>query len=1025
MKKTNKTMKRVVAGCLVLGILASVGIGAYLTDTETKTDVYTVGNVQAEIVSNGDMELDNVGALLPGTVHAYERAAMNTGINDAYVFMSLTIPYEMVGVSDEDGTQIGERVRQLFIPGVEGGYIGSEWKLVDVGYIGQYEIEDNGQYCGEHDAYSAVVGDTITYVYGYIGDNADGALTALKSGETTSNLVETMQLTNLYRIDKINGQVSTKLYAIQSNNVNGGITDVNGVWAVINKAISGEHNEASTLTYSIRNTNTGDSVGYAPLKLVDENGNTIATSVATENGTGQFQNVPAGNYTVETVIGDLSVTNTASSYTMRRAFASNRAASIEITGEDQSVVLGLTTVQNTLAQGSVFNDYIPDNITSIEFVAMPQTYGLNDATLPAGAFDVSEAADGSIMAWIEDTTMYVASMNGEMIYANPNCDNMFQNKYMLTYIGIENLSTVNMLHGKGFFEGCTRLAIDINDFDFSNLRSLERLFTACVWLTEFTIPSTIETIDYNAFSYCDLISITIPESVKTIGNSAFYGCSKLTSVSIPSSVERIDDLAFANCTALTSIDFPEGVKSIGNNVFELCYSLTSVKIPASVTEIGLEAFDVTPALISINVDPANKYYTSVDGVLFTKDMKTLIVCPVGKIEPSFTIPDGVETICSNAFLGCSNLYVIDIPASVTKIGKSAFDGTKWLETQRLNNPGQMISVNGIIVDTSNLSGEVVIPDGTTEISESMFQGNANITSVYIPASVTKIGDKAFMNCSSLTTVTIEHDSQLKSIGKSAFSGCRSLTSFEIPNTVETIGDSAFLSCSGIKSIELPASLNSIGTGAFTGTSLTSVTIPNNVTNVDRVFNSCYKLTECIVAENHPTYTSVDGVLFTKDMKTLVQYPAGKSNTAYTVPEGVTTIGDYAFSNCSYLSTITLPASLTEIGARAFQYCSALTSITIPEGVKSIGQYAFYCSGVTSVYFSDNVEVIGDYAFSECFSLTTIDLPASLKSVGEWAFAISMNLKTINYRGTQAQWNQVELGSNWNVMIASDYVINFN
>ena len=1005
MKKMSKTMKRSISLVLVLAILASVGIGAYLTSTDSKQDVYTVGNVQAEIVANGDMEVDNVGYLLPNTVHTYERAAMNTGINDAYVFMSLTIPYEMVGVSEEDGTQIGERVRQLFIPGSADGYIGAEWKLVDVGYIGQYEIEANGQYCGEHDNYSAVVGDTITYVYGYIGDNADGSLKALKSGETTSNLVDTMELTNIYHIDKIDGEIATKLYAIQSDNVNGGLSDVNGVWAVINKAISGEYNEASTVTYSIRNTNTGDSVGFAPLKLVDENGKTVATSVATENGTGQFQNVPAGNYTVETAIGDLSVTNAASAYAMRRTFAANRSASIEITGEDQSVILDLTTVQNTLAQGSVFNDYIPDNVTSIEFVAMPQTYGLNDATLPADAFDVSEAADGSVMAWVEGTTMYVASMNGEMIYANPNCDNMFQNKYMLTYIGMENFSTVNMLHGKGFFEGCTSLAIDINDFDFSNLRSLERLFTACSWLTEFTIPSTIEKIDYNAFSYCmKLTSITIPASVKEIGNSAFYGCAKLTSVSIPSSVERIDDLAFAQ-TGLISIEFPEGVKSIGDNVFELCYSLTSVKIPASVTEIGSTAFENCPNITAINVDPANKNYTSVDGVLFTKDMKTLIKYPAGKTASSYVIPDGVKEISANTFFACSNIEVIDIPASVEKIGSSAFHGTKWLETQRLNNPGQMISVNGIIIDTSNLSGAVVISDGTTEISEGMFKANMNITSVYIPASVTKIGDNAFTSCSNLASVTFEEGSQLKTIGNQAFYNCASLTSIDIPNRVEAIGDAAFSNCTKLSSINLPTNLKSIGSSAFAVTALTRVTIPNNITSLDNTFASCSKLTEFVVAENHSTYTVVDGVLFTKDMKTLVQYPAGKAVTTYTVP-----------------------ASVETINARAFAYCRNLSSVIFAENsnLKEIGAYAFTgCNKLTSVYFPDSLEVISDNAFYECSNLTTIDLPANLKSVGEWAFAISFNLKTINYRGTQAQWNQITFGSDWNMMIASDYVINFN
>ncbi len=231
--KTNKNLKKFVALGLGLSLLASIGIGAYLTDTDTKSDVYTVGNVQAEIIANGDMEVANAGYLLPGTTHVYERAASNVGINDAYIFMSVTIPYETIGVADDNGTQLGEKVMQLFTPGT----INSEWKLVDDGFIGEYAITANGQAAGEHDTHSVIAGDTITYVYGYVGDNADGALKALASGETTSNLLEELKLTNLYNASKIDGEVSTKLYAIQSNHVNGGLTDVNGVWAVINKAL--------------------------------------------------------------------------------------------------------------------------------------------------------------------------------------------------------------------------------------------------------------------------------------------------------------------------------------------------------------------------------------------------------------------------------------------------------------------------------------------------------------------------------------------------------------------------------------------------------------------------------------------------------------------------------------------------------------------------------------------------------------------------------------------------------------------
>ena len=947
----NKTFKRSIAIVLCLAILAAIGIGAYLTDSDVKKDVYTVGNVQAEIVSNGDMELDNVGALLPGTVHVYERAATNTGINDAYVFMSLTIPYEMVGVSDTDGTQIGERVRQLFIPGHADGFIGSEWKLVDVGYIGQYEIEDNGQYCGEHDQYSAVVGDTITYVYGFIGDNADGSLKALASGETTSNLVETMQLTNLYNASKITGEVSTKLYAIQSGNVNGGLTDVNGVWAVINKAISGEHNEASTLTYSINNTKTGDAVGYAPLKLVDENGNVVATSVANENGSGQFQNVPAGDYAIETAVGDLVLTGGSTGYGLR-----NKAASVTITGEDASVALGLETPVNTLVQGPVFNTHIPNNVTSIEFVAMPQTYSLADATVPADAVDVSEAADGSVMAWVEGDVFYVVAMDGGMIYTNPNSNYMFKDKFNLTYIGTDNLDTSGIYMGDRLFENCGALTNNIYDFDFSNMRSFSSAFSNCQWLTEYNIPEGTTAIDYCTFQDCsNLISITIPSSVKVIGDYAFQS------------------------TGLTEITIPEGVEAIYDGAFSFC-NLTEVNISASVNKIGLglgSPFRGNNNLIAINVDPENKNYTSVDGVLFTTDMKTLIAYPIGKTDAEYTVPSDVETIntmafewcmnltsvtipegvkeiCENAFFACNNLADINIASTVKTFGVQAFYGTQWLMDKQV--AGEVVIVNGVWVDASAVAGEFVIPEGTTTIPDGAFVSNSLITSVYIPASVQSIGNSAFNCCWNLETVTFAENSQLKTIGDQAFASCQALTSINLPNSVETIGWCAFESCTNLTEIALPTSLTALNNGGeFYNTGITSVVIPNNIISVGISFNACRNLTQYIVAEDHPTLMAIDGVLFEKQYNTLISYPSGKTNTTYIVPEGVQNLAGNAFANNPYLEEIILPASVSNLGIYCFDSCS--------------------------------------------------------------------NLKTINYCGTQSQWNQNWFGTSWNDGVHAEFKVN--
>ena len=191
------------------------------------------------------------------------------------------------------------------------------------------------------------------------------------------------------------------------------------------------------------------------------------------------------------------------------------------------------------------------------------------------------------------------------------------------------------------------------------------------------------------------------------------------------------------------------------------------------------------------------------------------------------------------------------------------------------------------------------------------------------------------------------------IGKEAFYSCDALTSVIIPDGVTEIGEEAFSKCYKLASITLPDSVTEIGRGAFFFcSSLTSITLPEGVTTIGNyVFSSCIILDEIEVSPENPNYTSVDGVLFTKNMKTLVLYPVGKGKSEYAIPDGVTTIGDNAFLACDFLVSVTIPDSVTTIGARAFYLCEGMTSIPIPDSVTKIGDFAFsYCGSLTSVTF---------------------------------------------------------------------------
>jgi hypothetical protein len=281
---------------------------------------------------------------------------------------------------------------------------------------------------------------------------------------------------------------------------------------------------------------------------------------------------------------------------------------------------------------------------------------------------------------------------------------------------------------------------------------------------------------------------------------------------------------------------------------------------------------------------------------------------------------------------------------------------------------------------------IAIPNSVTSIGQRAFSYCAGLTSVTIGNSVASIGDYAFCNCTGLTSVTIPDS--VKSIGDYAFQNCAGLTSVAIPSSVTSIGGKAFSYCTGLTSVTIGNSVASIGGYAFKGcAALTSVTIPASVTSIgDYAFFGCAGLASIIVDSANLNYQSIDGVLYSKDGETLIAYPAGKSGSAYAIPDSVTSIGYDAFSGCTGLTSIAIPDSVTSIGYDAFSGCTGLTSIAIPDSVTSIGEAAFYrCTALSSIVIPDSVTSIGVYAFFGCTGLTSVTIPNSVMRIGVCAF----------------------------------------
>ena len=311
---------------------------------------------------------------------------------------------------------------------------------------------------------------------------------------------------------------------------------------------------------------------------------------------------------------------------------------------------------------------------------------------------------------------------------------------------------------------------------------------------------------------------------------------------------------------------------------------------------------------------------------------------------------------------------------------------------------------------------VVIPDGVMIIGEFVFSGCTSLAEIVIPDSVTGIGEWAFSGCTSLAEITIPDS--VTSIGGYAFSDCTSLTEIVIPDSVTSIGVCAFSGCTSLSKVDLPKNLTGIYSGVFSGcTSLTEITIPDSVTSIGgSAFSGCTSLAEITVSPNNKNYSSVAGVLFNKDVSELIVYPKGNGRSAYTVPDGVTSIGGSAFSGCTSLAEIVIPDSVTSIGDSAFSGCTSLAEIVIPDSVTSIGVFAFSgCTSLSKVDLPKTLTTIEAGTFRDCTSLKEIVIPDSVTEIrSKWeyngcygAFSNCTSLESITIgRGVES------LGDEW-------------
>ena len=487
--------------------------------------------------------------------------------------------------------------------------------------------------------------------------------------------------------------------------------------------------------------------------------------------------------------------------------------------------------------------------------------------------------------------------------------------------------------------------------------------------SSITIPEGVTAIGgtfAGAFDGCEsLASVVIPNSVTKIGRGAFEDCKSLASVEIPSSVTEIGDWAFLGCSSLTSVEIPSSVTKIGERAFRGCESLASVEIPSSVTEIGEMAFKGCSSLASVVIPNSVKQI----------GYKAFYGC---ESLASVEIPPSVTIIGIEAFDGCSSLSSVSIPSSVAEIGKQAFYGcesltsvefsgtvAQWKSVEKMSGwhygvPATTVKCSDGEACTDMDAKSEVIPEGVTTIGRRAFSGCKLLTSVVIPSSVTAICENAFAGCKSLSSVEFggtvaqwdavkgklelpEHITSVKCadgewqkpvlfVEDGVFEICfdKDATSVVIPEGVTTIGYGAFRNCTSLTSVEFG------GTAAQWESVKGKLELPEHITSV-----------KCADGEWQKP------VLFVEDGVAVKCFD--KSAASVVIPEGVTEIGNGAFSGCESLASVEIPPSVTGIGRLAFRGCTSLESVEIPSSVTEIGWSAFGgCKSLTSVEFSGTV-----------------------------------------------------------------------
>ena len=564
-------------------------------------------------------------------------------------------------------------------------------------------------------------------------------------------------------------------------------------------------------------------------------------------------------------------------------------------------------------------------------------------------------------------------------------------------------------------------------------------FYACTDLPEITFSDDLETIGNYAFTYCwSIQEVALKDKMSYIGTQAFMECNALTTFTA-THLDSIGYQAFAGLPELKSISLPEGLQKIEQGAFNSCNNLKVANLPSTVTEMG-------PYVFSYDSIPEPLYNAHLFAYLplwyeGAYEVPAGIEIIVGgsflncKKLSAITLPEGIKEIRQHTFGGCDSLKTVTIPNNVEAIGDYAFTACRDLQTVTMSNNVKTIGMEAFcdcknlesitwstslesigsyaFVRCEKLNG-VTLPATLKSIEAEAFWGCVGLTSIAIPDAVEELGRHTFTFCSGLQNVTIGNN--VPAINQYTFYGCSNLEEVIGGDHIAFIDSFAFYNCENLSSITLSPELKHIGYAAFAYcATINPLTVPDGVKVIeDHAFYNIKNVLYHGEAEGSPwgafaVNGTTDGYLiFSDETKTVVVHCDAYAEGAIVVPDGVKVIEDYAFRNCTNITSVSLPNTLDSIGYAAFLNCTKLESVdfgnhlkfietgafsnclslkevALPASLRRINSIAFrYDTALTSVSLQEGIEIIGAEAFLGCTKLSSFNLPESVNWIDNLA-----------------------------------------